>query len=220
MRGITWIEFLVTFSIFLMIFVIFYYTLYNMKIGLLLDKEYVKTFQEFLIASYYYIETKNYSSFESFFNFSKKNFLDISYPVFMVLNDSVMDCFNCITIYYNYSDNSANFLQKVSYNYQTVIDVYVIFLENMDISNCSDYLQIKDYVIKECRLNLTGNSSIKIYPVKNIIYIPVISSFVNFSLYNNTIKLSRMVIPPIIGKSFTFYVSYPGIVVKKVITIS
>jgi len=224
MRGISWIEFLITFSIFLAIFVIFYFNLYNIQVKLYSDREHINNFQEFLIASYYYIETRNYSLFKSFYSSFNKNFIDISFPVLIVLNGSITNCSNCITLYYNYSDNSINFVQNVSHNYQTLISFYLISLGNLStVGNirCLDYMPMSNYVIKECSLNLTGNSFAKVYPVKNIIYISTVSSFVNFSLYNNTIQLSR--IAPsltVMEGSFTFYIDYPGMVVRKVIIYS
>jgi len=224
MRGISWIEFLITFSIFLAIFAILYLNLYNIHVKLSSDREYVKNFQEFLIASYYYLETRNYSSFKSFYNFFNKNFIDISSPVFIVLNDSITNCSNCITLYYNYSDSSINFMQNVSYNYQTLINIYLISLGNLStVGNikCLDYLPVGNYVIKECSLNLTGSSFAKVYPVKNIVYISTVSSFVNLSLYNNIIQLSRIAPSLTVTEgSFTFYIDYPGMVVRKVIIIS
>jgi len=224
MRGISWIEFLITFSIFLAIFIILYLNLYNIYIKFSSDREYVESFQEFLIASYYYLETRNYYSFKSFYSFFNKNFVDISYPVFIFLNDSITSCSNCITLYYNYSDSSINFIQNVSYNYQTLINVYLISLGELNtVGNirCLDYLPMGNYIIKECSLNLTGNSFVKVYPVKNIVYISTVSSFVNLSLYNSTIQLSRITSPIIVsGGSFTFYIDYPGMVVRKIIIIS
>jgi len=224
MKGISWIEFLITFSIFLAIFIIFFFNLYSIQTKLISDREYVNRFQEFFISSYYYIETRNYSSIKSFFDFFNKNFIDLSFPVLIVLNDSVTNCFNCITLYYNYSDKSINFLQNVSYNYQTLINAFLISLGNLNMVGnikCYDYLPIENYAIKECSLNLTGNSTVKVYPVKNIIYISTISSFVNFSLYNNTIQLSGITSPLIAtGGSFAFYIDYPSMVVRKVLIIS
>jgi len=227
MRGISWIEFLITFSIFLAIFIIFLLKLYNIQTKLISDREYIERVQEFFISSYYYIETRNYSSIKSFFDFFNKNFVDLSFPVLLVLNDSITNCFNCITLYYNYSDSSINFLQNVSYNYQTLINVFLISLGNMSFilnnSNmtCYNYLPIENYVVKECSLNLTGNSTAKVYPVKNIVYISTISSFVNLSLYNNTIQLSKITSPLVAtGGSFTFYIDYPSMVVRKVLIIS
>jgi len=224
MRDISWIEFLITFSIFLVIFIMFYQDLYNIQMKFISDREYLDEFQEFFISSYYYLETRNYSSFETFFNYFNKNFTDISFPVFIVLNDSITNCFNCFTLYYNFSDSSINFLQNASYNYQTLVDAFVISTGNLNTVgnvNCYNYLPIENYVIEECSLNLTGNSTAKIYPVKNVIYISTISSFVNFSLYNTTIQLSRVVSPlTAMGGSFVFYIDYPGMVVRKVIIIS
>jgi len=224
MRSISWIEFLITFSIFLAIFIIFFLNLYSIQTKLISDREYVNRFQEFFISSYYYIETRNYSSIKLFFDFFNKNFIDLSFPVLIVLNDSITSCFNCITLYYNYSDRSINFSQVVPYNYQTLINVFLISLGNLNtIGNikCYDYLPIENYVIKECSLNLTGNSSVKVYPVKNMVYISAISSFVNLSLYNNTIQLSKVTSPlTVAGASFTFYIDYPGMVVRKVLIIS
>jgi len=224
MRSISWIEFLITFSIFLAVFIIFYLDLYNIQVKFISDREYIDEFQEFFISSYYYLETRNYSSLKSFFNLFNKNFIDISFPVFIVLNDSITNCFNCFTLYYNFSEGSINFLQNVSYNYQTLINVFVIStgsLNTMGNVKCYDYLPIENYVIKECSLNLTGNSTVKVYPVKNLVYISTMSSFVNFSLYNNTIQLSRVASPLIAtGGSFAFYIDYPGMIIGKVLIIS
>jgi len=228
MRGISWIEFLISFLVFLAVFSMLYSSLYNFQLKLISDSYYIDRFQKFLIASYYYLESKDPNSMGKIFRMFNTSFTSYTFPIIIIPDSSIISCYNCTTLYYNYTDESINFLQNVSLEYQTyIIAFFVSSVEDLNVNtsksefNCYNYLKLNNSVIKECSFKLIGNSTIKFYPVRRYIYIKGINSFANFSIHNSTIEVARVFSPASIsGETFNFYADELGMVTKKILIIS
>ncbi|MEM1688233.1 MAG: hypothetical protein QXM04_02505 [Nanopusillaceae archaeon] len=226
MRSISWIEFLITFFV----FIIAFYMLFNNLTFVIFNSKSqaadVNYFQKFLISSYYYIQKGEINMIKSLFINLNTSLSNYEILEFLILPQKNISCFNCLYAFYNLSDESINIVQSSSINIHSKIDLKLIvnkmffnFTNNSEI-RCFNYLDLMDELIIFCSISLYGNSSVKFFPAKNYVYFNLIDSFLDFydgeRYYNSTKGLSRIYA----RKFFEFYINRGNSVVRNIFIIN
>jgi hypothetical protein len=158
MRSIVWIEFLISFAIFLIIFYILLRNLYFISAGLSSDFSYLNNFQKYLLTSYYYLETKNISIVNNLASIYNERIVEYTFPRVLFLENNNVSCKNCIYFSYNYSDNSINISQRSLYNYKSSLTFYIVSLGNVknqtfnSTLDCNSYLPLGGNIVYFCSL--------------------------------------------------------------------
>lgn len=227
MKAISWIEFLITFFIFIIIFYLLFDNLRILISNTKLQASYVDYLQKGVLSSYYYIQTKEIDQIS--FILSKLNHFLISqeYLEFIELSPSSNRCFNCISIYYELLDKSINIVQNASLAHRSRLNVKIITdkkfynLTNNAEIKCSTYLDLKDELILLCSIYLYGNSSVKIFPAKNYVYFSLIDSYLSIYDGLNFYKgFRQQTFPYYVRKAFEFYTNKENAIMRNVFIIN
>ncbi|MEM5821171.1 MAG: hypothetical protein QXP34_02510 [Candidatus Aenigmatarchaeota archaeon] len=226
MRAISWIEFLITFFVFIIIFYILFDNLRILIFNTRSQVSEVDYFQKFLIGSYYYIQTEDMGKMSSLFINLSKYVSNYETLEFLVLPIEYESCFNCLYAYYNFSDKSVNIVQNTSVQVFSRIDLKLVVNKSFyNITNNSDarcliYLDLDDELVIFCSIYFYGNSSIKIYPAKRYIYFNLIDSPFDFYEGKKYYSSIRNLPKVYTGKAFEFYTNRDNSIIKNIFIIN
>ncbi|MEM4758010.1 MAG: hypothetical protein QW184_02565 [Nanopusillaceae archaeon] len=226
MKAISWIEFLITFFVFIIIFYILFDNLRVLIFNIKSQVSEVDYFQKFLISSYYYILTEDIEKVKSLFINLSRYVSNYETLEFLVVPIKDRSCFNCLYAYYNFSDKSVNIVQNTSVQAFSRINIKLVVNKNFyNVTRNSDakcllYLDLDEELIIFCSVYFYGNSSIKIYPARRYIYFNIIDS--PFDFYNdNKYYLSIRNLPKVYtGKAFEFYTNRDNSIIKNIFIIN
>lgn len=227
MKSISWLEFLITFFIFIIVFYVLFDNLRLLILNAKTQLKYLDSFQKFLISSYYYIEFGEINKMKTLLNTLNTFLENLEYLEFMIVSTFNKNCFNCIYLYYNFSEKSINIVQTSFLAHRSRLDIKLIvnksfyIVTNNSDTKCNKYLELDEENIIFCSINLYGNSSVKIYPSKNyILFNHIDSSLSIYDGYNFYKSPRQQKIPLYIGKSFEFYVSKEKAIIRNIFIIN
>jgi len=201
-KSISWIEFLITFGIFIsvILFIInryldFSQLVYN-QIYQFVQIQKVSSLALYLLAneSTNYLETfrKNYKGF--LFRYEQYPFI-----IFLDRSYEKASCINCIK-FYNYNAECYVFEQNSTYDATSRLSVILFSTKDITLQGinsqyiCYPYLNLSIAVFgsvryyKYCDIELSGNSSVKICNVEKFIIIDKYKSFLDFYLGERNIS--------------------------------
>jgi hypothetical protein len=198
MKGQSWIEVLITLSIFIYIFI---YLFSNLVRGInyySIGMEQLLYYQKLYLASFYF---SKYPDSLTVYNYINVSFSYSLTPSIVFVQYQPYYCNKCIEIYYNLSDGRIYIIQNAPVNLSSYIsffvfsnDVIVLNYSNANIS-CVDYYNITVYglyyrSLQYCNSYIYGNGSINIKTNVNILFITNYLSLL--PLYNG----NKLVAPP------------------------
>lgn len=213
MRNQYWIEFLLAFSVFLIISILLLFEITRVRNIYLNEVPSFFESQKLLIASI--IEYKK-SSNETLKNFNDPYYAYLEQPLLVYLNSNCQIKQNSLVFCWN--NNNLSIIQNGYYSKLTIS----IFSENYGnfpniiIYNssatyyCRNYSAIylyKNWVFYTCDITMNGNSIIYFYPFKNVIIIKDI--YTQLDVYNGDLLISKganYVIP--VATTYLYFYDY------------
>lgn len=213
MKGVNWIEFLVSFGIFTIIVIFIFNFILGSYSNILQNFLTVDSFQRFLYISLIKIKGLEFIQpvyFEEFYT-----------PIILFLDNSTTSCNNCISIYYNTSGKYV--VIKQNGNYNSNLEFIVFSYGNFSNSggSCMDYIDLIDLPNRNlsvylCKISLNNNDIFYFYNVEPYLIIQDIRT--TLFIYNggyNIYKISSVASP-----YSNFYFIYSNKTVQKVTVIT
>ncbi|MGC9133344.1 MAG: hypothetical protein ACP5GJ_03005 [Nanopusillaceae archaeon] len=217
MKGQSWIEVLITLSIFIYVFIYLFNGLikginyYSIGISELLS------YQKLYLASFYFSKYPNNTIVYNYIN------VPFSYsltPSVVFVQSQPYYCNDCIEIYYNIYNGEINIIQNAPVNLSSYISFFV-FSNNANLSknysnsyiSCTSYYSISIYglqyrSLKYCNSYIYGNGSINITTNDNILFVTNYLSLLKLYNGNKLIASPRIVTLTTAPTASLYYFQY------------